>query len=149
MKKIDNTYIDSKEGFALITYHQKSSALAAVVLNQSTFDANKINVQVLSDEEVYEAGFVKVDNLSPQCSKQDLRDLFGTFGSIQKIKLWRDQSKSTNFSGFIKFKTKEQAEMAVMFNGSKLYYEEIKVTLVTSESELSALNPGDEKSFIN
>lgn len=137
---IDHIELFSKEHRAVLTFHKKSSALNALVLHHTNLDATKINVQALSDEHLYEPGYLKVENISPQCSKQDIRVIFATFGEIQKIKLWRDpNSLNHSFCGIIKFKTVEQAKMGLVFNGSKLYYEEIKVTLLEGNTSSSSM----------
>ncbi|KAG2377826.1 hypothetical protein C9374_008911 [Naegleria lovaniensis] len=145
---IDQIELFSKEHRAVVTFHKKSSAMNALVLNHTNLDATKINVQALSEEQLYEPGYLKVENISPQCSKQDIRVIFATFGEIQKIKLWRDpNAKNHSFCGIIKFKTVEQAKMGLVFHGSKLYYEEIKVTFL--ESGDSTLNSNNSTSGNN
>ena len=53
-------------------------------------------------------------DLSVFCTEKDIRKLFRPFGTIEAIRVKRGSSSKTNLSyGFIKFSTRESAEMAL------------------------------------
>ncbi|KAJ7563189.1 hypothetical protein O6H91_03G099800 [Diphasiastrum complanatum] len=135
------------KGYGYVQFDQDESAQNAI---------NQVNGMLLNDKQVYVGPFVRrqerdnvpaaskfnnvfVKNLSETTTEDDLRQVFGSFGSISSAVVMRDPDGKSKCFGFVNFEHTDDAAKAVeSLNGRKIDEKEWYVGRAQKKSEREA-----------
>nr|GMD18075.1 polyadenylate-binding protein 2-like isoform X1 [Ipomoea batatas] len=126
--KVETDASGQSMGYGHIEYDSEEAAQEAI---------EKVNGMLLNHKKVYVAPFVSkqekgkaremtkstnvyVGNLSESTTEEDLRDVFGYFGTLVSIVVMRDGDGKSKCLGFVKFKDADDASWCIdVLNGHK------------------------------
>lgn len=71
---------------------------------------------------------IRVDNIPPSCTEEELKRLFSEYGSVDMVRISHNEITDSANTGFIMMEEAEEAEMAIShLNGHQMNGVELKV----------------------
>ncbi|BBN18032.1 polyadenylate-binding protein [Marchantia polymorpha subsp. ruderalis] len=135
------------KGYGFVQFEQEEAASSAI---------EKVNGMLLNDKQVFVGPFVRrqerdqtsgaskfnnvyVKNIAEDTSDEDLRKIFGEFGTISSAVVMRDGEGKSKCFGFVNFEHADHAAKAVeALNGKKIQEKEWYVGRAQKKSEREA-----------
>ncbi|KAI4991365.1 polyadenylate-binding protein 8-like [Hordeum vulgare subsp. vulgare] len=132
------------KGYGFVQYERDEAAHAAI---------EKLNGMLMNDKKVYVGPFVRkqerdnspgsvkfnnvyVKNLAETTTEDDLKEIFGKFGTITSVVVMRDGDGRSKCFGFVNFESPDEAALAVQdLNGKKFSDKEWYVGRAQKKSE--------------
>ncbi|XP_019166200.1 PREDICTED: polyadenylate-binding protein 8-like [Ipomoea nil] len=126
--KVATDATGQSKGYGFVQYDTEEAALKAI---------EKLNGMLLNDKQVYVGPFVRkqeremagektkftnvfVKNLSESTTEDDLRKVFGDFGTLTSVVVMRDEDGKSKGFGFVNFEDTDDAARSVeVLNGHK------------------------------
>ncbi|RAL38823.1 unnamed protein product [Cuscuta campestris] len=126
--KVATDATGQSKGYGFVQYDSDEAALNAI---------EKLNGMLLNDKQVYVGRFVRkqerdlngektkftnvfVKNLAESTSEEDLRNIFGEFGTLTSVVIMRDDDGKSRCFGFVNFENADEAAKSVeALNGHK------------------------------
>uniref|UniRef100_A0ACD6AQC9 Uncharacterized protein n=1 Tax=Avena sativa TaxID=4498 RepID=A0ACD6AQC9_AVESA len=132
------------KGYGFVQYERDEAAHAAI---------DKLNGMLMNDKKVYVGPFVRkqerdnspgnvkfnnvyVKNLAETTTEDDLKEIFGKFGTLTSVVVMRDGDGRSKCFGFVNFESPDEAALAVQdLNGKKFSDKEWYVGRAQKKSE--------------
>jgi len=132
------------KGYGFVQYERDEAAHAAI---------DKLNGMLMNDKKVYVGPFVRkqerdnspgnvkfnnvyVKNLAETTTEDDLKEIFGKFGTLTSVVVMRDGDGRSKCFGFVNFESPDDAALAVQdLNGKKFSDKEWYVGRAQKKSE--------------
>ena len=142
--KVATDSTGESKGYGFVQYERDEAAHAAI---------EKLNGMLMNDKKVYVGPFVRkqerdnspgnvkfnnvyVKNLAETTTEDDLKEIFGKFGTLTSVVVMRDGDGRSKCFGFVNFESPDEAALAVQdLNGKKVSEKEWYVGRAQKKSE--------------